>query len=290
MNRLQRSSESIIASLVLFSHEIELFVFVEDEDLLGKNEKFYLILLQRIFENTKLKIKGLGGRNEVLKCNTEYLKNPIYKALFIIDGDYDILHSSNKTLSPGLFRLNKYCIENYLIQEKAIVEILCENHSSMTIQDVSDKFNYKTWEQNICDATNELVVLYAICNKLGVKKIQTSKRNIKEYKPDEKGELSKDSVLSIQKKIKDALYESKKEKVEAIEKTIRKTIEVNQLSPMDTLSGKAVLLPLIFRRSQNLINHICGDIDVFKQHLARKCDLLGLYPMKKYVQDMKSVQ
>ncbi len=283
MGKIIRSDVALLAVPILFKNKASLFVFVEDHDERGVNEKFYQILLKRIFDNCEFKIITVGGRERVIKLNKKYLDNASYTALFIIDGDFKILHSPKERLPLGLFRLNKYCIENYLIQKEAINEVLYENHSNMDLHSIEKTLKFEEWKQHICSVTEKLVVLFAICDRLNMKHVQTSKRDLKDYKPCDTGMLLAEAISDIEQKIIDKLYGQNTEKVEAITVGIEKEIKDKKLTPMDTLSGKSLLLPLIFKRSLHLIEHKCRDLEIFKQRLADKCALLDLYAMKDAV-------
>lgn len=283
MEKLDRSDNAIIASQVFNLHDTDLIVYVEDHDDNGVSEKFYEIILKRIFDGKQLEVKTTGGREKVIRLNQVFLDNPTYNALFIIDGDFKILHTPSEIIPRGLFRLEKYCIENYLIQEAAIITVLCENHTSMKTQQISEMLNFKKWEEHICSSTHNLVILYAVCDRLRLGKIKTSKRKLEEYKHNEHGILSLEAISSIEIQINNALYSKSEAQVEDMKSNIKQVIQDKNLTPMDTLSGKSLLLPLVLQRSLRIVEKMYDDPDLFMHQLARKCDLSDLAQMKDSV-------
>src|SRR5690606_19852845 len=83
-----------------------------------------------VFDNTGHKVNkliSLGGKSKVIDaCRADQVKRDV-KRVYIVDGDLDILNDTNLNGLNFLFVLEKYCIENYLIQEEALIEIIHDN-------------------------------------------------------------------------------------------------------------------------------------------------------------------
>lgn len=111
---------------VFFRYKNAVDVFVED----SYDEEFYKVIINRIFEKTGYKINKLiplGGKTNVIDaCKSDQLKREI-KRVYIVDGDLDILNETNENGLKHLFVLDKYCVENYLIQENPLIEIVHDN-------------------------------------------------------------------------------------------------------------------------------------------------------------------
>lgn len=284
MEKLTRSEQAQINTQVFFLGQIDLTVYVEDKDESGVYAKFYELLLERIFNDLRIRIVYQGGREQVIKAHQLYLLKPIGSALFVVDGDYHILHSADKHHPKGLFQLKKYCIENYLIQEIAIVEVLYRNNSILSREKISEQLDFKSWMMNVCNGTMELAILYAICDVKKPTGVKTSKRDISEYKPNNDGEIDNIAVTKIIESINKTL-ESKYYSIEINELriTIEAAIQEMNYNPTDVLSGKSLILPLIFNRCCNRVSNTCTEMDVFSQQLIERCDLSGLYSMKDAV-------
>ena len=280
---IRRSIESQVTSQLFFSQEVDITVFVEDKDESGRNQKFYQILLSRVFEHKAIRVNNMGGRSQVVKAHGDHCNNPCGSALFIIDGDYHILHSPNKKYAKGLYQLKKYCIENYLIDENAIVEVIYYSHSMLTLDDVRNKLGFQEWVDSNDRIACDLYTIYAICDILRLKRVKTSKRTIQEYNPSDDGILDASKVQSLIASINSALNKNYcNHKIQAIRKEVESSMKLNNYRMLDICSGKSLLIPLLFKRIHTKIGHIIEDINVFYIQLAERCNIDDLLEIQNH--------
>src|SRR5690606_26220314 len=106
--------------------------------------------------------------------------------VYIVDGDLDILNDTNLNGLNFLFVLEKYCIENYLIQEEALIEII---HDNVLIEKekIRKVLSFENWLKGIAEDLVELFIHYALCKKhaptpptisLGIGKLCCEKQKI----------------------------------------------------------------------------------------------------------------
>src|SRR5690554_1779143 len=111
---------------VFFRYKNTVDVFVED----SYDEEFYKVIINRVFDKTGHKINkliSLGGKSNVIDaCKADQTKRDV-KRVYIVDGDLDLINDTNENNLEFLFVLNKYCIENFLIQEEPLIEIIHDN-------------------------------------------------------------------------------------------------------------------------------------------------------------------
>ncbi|GAA0892873.1 hypothetical protein GCM10009122_25520 [Fulvivirga kasyanovii] len=156
--------KSILPNLgVFFRYKNTVDVFVED----NYDDEFYKVIVNRVFEKTGHKINKLislgGKRNVIDACKADQQKREI-KRVYIVDGDLDLINDTNENGINYLFVLNKYCIENYLIQEGPLIEII---HDNILIEKekISKILSFENWIKGISDDLVELFIHYALCKR-----------------------------------------------------------------------------------------------------------------------------
>ena len=119
-----RSADGLAALDVFYSEFNEINFYVEDAD----QENLYEVILRRLFPGVKVdRIFPLGGKDAVLRhASSSANENlPAFRA-YILDKDFDDL-LEKKVTRPNVFYLDRFCIENYLLDENAFVEIVIES-------------------------------------------------------------------------------------------------------------------------------------------------------------------
>lgn len=106
-----------------FAYRNEIDIYTEDKKT---DKEFYKALLSRLVEG-KVKINDitpLGCKANVLKAYDDQLKTSNRKKIFIVDGDLDLIIGTNRKSENNLVVLDSYCIENYIVDERASLELL----------------------------------------------------------------------------------------------------------------------------------------------------------------------
>ena len=141
----------------------------------------YTELLRRILgDSYRLKnVFPLGGKNAVLKHYSEHISKKDKPRLYIIDGDIDLLIGSEIKSGEGLFVLDRYCIENYLICEESIHEFI-KDECVQKVCAASDMAGRPDWLKQNCKLLKSLFIEYgiAISLKLGVETVSVPVRSL----------------------------------------------------------------------------------------------------------------
>lgn len=135
-----RSADGLAALDVFYSEFNEINFYVEDAD----QENLYEVILRRLFPGVKVdRIFPLGGKDAVLRhASSSANENlPAFRA-YILDKDFDDL-LEKKVTHPNVFYLDRFCIENYLLDENAFVEIVIESLPRKHRQDVETTLNLR---------------------------------------------------------------------------------------------------------------------------------------------------
>lgn len=154
-------SESALLNRMLFYSEYnDINVFVEDE----YKEYIYENIFQRMFlDELKInKIFTMGGKNGVEKAfgqyGNQYDNKPV---IYLVDGDFDLIMGKEMINSPNYIYLDKYNIESYYIEEKAVLKYM-SGKMKQTQKKVAEQIEYAIWENMAYDSMTKLFLNYIV--------------------------------------------------------------------------------------------------------------------------------
>ena len=267
-----RTSERIYAESYL-DYKNDMFIFIEDID--ENSRKIMLELIQRaIDKNIKIdRLHSCGNRKKVIEKFNE--RNSTRKELYIIDGDLNMLFE-NQEFQKGLVILNKYCIENYLLDIGSIHKLLYEEAYNINEQEkLEEDFNYINWFNEQNKLLINLFKIYAIekYNDLGIETVSFSINLLRNRIG--KGILCSCSEELINKRIENL----KKLIIEKIgnDKFINDESfienKINNRNSDIIVSAKDYILPLIFDRLKKFAKNTSSKNETLKFRLARMINI-----------------
>ncbi|SDK58981.1 Protein of unknown function [Pedobacter sp. ok626] len=140
----------------------DLNFFIEDE----YKENFYLNLFRKLYPTIRLeKVFGLGGKKYVKQSARDKVNSK--KDIHIVDLDFDHLLNSIEVL-PNLFYLERYSIENYLIEHDAIAEFIKEEKTTIKDSEINLKFNLESSLRDLHDVVQKLSACCFIIHKFSL--------------------------------------------------------------------------------------------------------------------------
>lgn len=249
-------------------------IYVEDQD----SEAIYTKLLQRAVNNV-IKIKKiipLNGRSNVIdKCKT-YTDD--FPALFIIDGDLDIVYGERESTHARLFQHRLYCLENYLFCEKASAELLQNASGRLMPDEAIEILEWQSFKDLILGSLLELFKVYAVSKKLApeLKTVSTKYHTLCIKESKKRGAVPcSDKINHLISDIRQTLIEkTSEEKFEEILTIV--TESISELDdPMYAISGKDYLLKAL----RDYLSYKGASLnmdDGFKFQLSRYCDISPL--------------
>lgn len=267
----QRSMKSKYAKSYLFLNDV--YIFIEDTD---KNTiKILLELIQRSISHdiTIDRLHPLGGREAVLEKFQQ--RNTKRKEIYIIDGDLYLLFDT-PNIQKGLIVLERYCIENYLLDFDAIQNLVYEECSNcMDKKQMIKEFSLTKWFKSQDKLLSKLFVEYAVEKKhrLGIQTVkykveQLQKRDGKQLKCELCKILVNQRAQSLRKEVKqkisNPIYLQDK-------KNISNNFEPNQFNSIKYVSAKDYIFPLIFKKIKKFANSNVNDSN-FKYRISTKCN------------------
>ena len=143
-------------------NDVEIFV----EDTAGGN-LWVKLLRHYLPEQVKLEsVNVLGSRQLVLKaCSIDQAQESRRK-LYVIDGDLELLRGVGKPRLKHLYRLRSYCVENYLINEDALVSAITTLNMNVDFYTARRELDLGGWIERNGGALHRLFVCYAVTHEL----------------------------------------------------------------------------------------------------------------------------
>ena len=274
----ERSTSSKSARSVLLENFNEIDVYVEDTSV--ETKKLYTIILNKATKS-KYKIESvlpLGNSKSVID---EWKKHKFIKdgrrKIFIIDGDFYLINEdiseaiNDKSISDldGLYVLPKYCIENFLIDESALISIVHDDDPIKDQDEIQENLNFNEWVVKNEEQLFNLFVLYSIIikHKVGIPSVQYS---VNKLCDSPKGIVCSSKVQQHIDNLKAEIASKTELDVEEEILQRKRKLHLAKNKLLKFVSGKDYLFPLLKTRIKNS-HKINPDNSSFKIRLAKKC-------------------
>lgn len=265
-------TESFLAGQdILYTQFNDLSFFVEDEN----QENLYFHILKKIFSNIKInKIFPLNGKINVVSEAKINLGNK--RKIYIVDKDFDDI-LGNDTKLENLFYLNRYSIENYLIENNAIIDIIIEEKPKLNKKHICMIFNLESFNKEAVNLFNKLISSYLVIqkHKLGIKNVKYNPEKFCIFNPT--SELKINEYHNYNKQIEQTL--KSKDKRHTITGQI--TVFKKHSKKLANIPGK-YLIKFLNSRLKYLFN-INIEIESFTFRLAKNSELNSLNHLKNSV-------
>lgn len=285
------SFESLKAIPRFFAYRNEIDIYTEDK---FTDKEFYRAIFERLTEG-KVKINDitpLGCKANVLKAYDEQDEKSQRKKLFIVDGDLDLIIGTNRKPEKNLVVLDSYCIENYIVDEVAGIEIIYYSDGVSDKSKISKRLNFSKWiGYNQTDLINLFLNLAILRMFGGGPKIKSASKFLTSDK--KQVILDKSAIRIYSDRIKNEAIDLLKNKgystpeklyKEEFMKLVEKWGYSNE-TLLQIVSGKDYLVQLF----QHRINFNIGKSKMmfpkqsFKLFLANHCELERLDFLKRKI-------
>lgn len=279
---LEFNTEQKQVSAVFKQYRNTIDVYTEDKI---EDKAFYVNLLKRLTCDTDIEINDvtpLGNKENVIKACKADTDNSRPK-IYIVDGDVYLQYQEEEPINH-LFRLNAYCIENYVICEDAICNAAYDlNGGRCTKEEIRTKVDFnQTLQSNL--ALINLFFLYSVqvelCKQFHLWHFDSfcnnEKTSVDEGKINNRiDEITNELISSgYSKDAIDRLTEKRKQKFSFSGDTL-----------LTIVSGKDFLIPLF----SHIINKKIGDGRIrlpnesWKFQFAKTCNLERLNDLKEAI-------
>jgi len=271
MSDLQRSEAARFAASVFFEDFNDVDVYVEDTA--EGFSKIYSILLGRLLADrlTISRVFPLGGRSSVIAA-AKRDDIPNRKSVFIVDGDLNLLCGEREDLPPNVIKLERYCIENYICDDNAIIDILDDEHASMRHQQIKDMLLLEDWREKNAPAFKKLFLTYAVAH-LKASGIATVSRKYSNFVKGATGDIDMEKVNGVCEEIAAAVDQQfGASTFQATYQNLELGCDSNLCFISHYVSAKDYTLPILFARMRALIEFRANNI-ALKIRMAKSCSL-----------------
>ena len=273
---LERGLAARSAISVFYELFNDIDIYIEDTAE-GYDKIFSKLLNRSLGSSVKIdKIFPIGSRRQVLNdAQLNLISKPNRKSVFIVDGDLYLLCGEFETIPRNVIVLPRYCVENFLFDEKSILELLDEEDTCKDIECLRDEFSYASWMTTSTMLLRPLFLIFSVAHFLR-SGIKTVTRSSKDFCKDQHGNIDSVKVAAAYNEIHKAL--SEKFGVVEVEYLIRK---IDSKIPKEIcftstyVSGNDFILPLLFLRLKSISKSKSPNINL-KLRLASKCSLSPL--------------
>ncbi|NIY77830.1 DUF4435 domain-containing protein [Thalassospira sp. HF15] len=231
-----------LAHLQARKNDIAIFV----EDSAGRN-MWKRIIKRFIPEGIRVEnVNPLGNRQQVINaCKADQTKTAKPR-LYIIDADLDLLKSKRKPKLKHLYRLRRYCIENYLIQEKSLIQLATIFDHDIDENTAEAHIDLSGWLKRNEKSLRHLFVWYAVANDLD-ESVETVAHHISRLSDDDSVKFdlcpskTRKRIMNIYRHLRTTA-----DTREILKKYNQYKINANRMNILDFVSGKSYILPAVF--------------------------------------------
>ena len=167
---LNYSREGLAARPAFFAPYNDITIIVED---VGK-ENFYTQVMRRLLGNnlTIGQVLGVGGKHEVVqRCSQRaHLQQ---QEFYLVDGDFDELLGLQCPNNMYFYRLRRYDIESYLLEEAAICSVAEEESPRRNANEYRTLLQVNPWITDIVNVSLRLAACTALLRELRQKRVET---------------------------------------------------------------------------------------------------------------------
>lgn len=231
---LEYSKEGLLNVDIFFDNAINFYV--EDS---GKEYR-YQTILEELFDVKIETVFALGCKNN-LKQKFRQLEQEsnLNNSFFIADLDFDYILKKDLINNEHFIYLEKYEIENYILEEKALIKFL-KNQLCCLNSIAEKKLNYSVWFKEISEKLYELFILYLIVQYKSLN-IDNTNQNANIYF-DEEGNVNIKKIDEYYKQVDNLLKERGYNMNEMIKKMKKLVLEEYSNDFSKIIKGKYILI------------------------------------------------
>ncbi|NIJ67652.1 DUF4435 domain-containing protein [Xanthomonas sp. 60] len=259
------------------------------EDTADGYRKIFSTMLGRALSDQRVSIDRvfpLGGRSEVIAAANKEASAGSADSIFIVDGDLYLL-TGEEPPPDNVCVLPVYCIENFLIDEPAILQIMFEESPELSLEEIQDLYGYVNWRNESTSGLALLFHWFAVSHLLQ-SGLPTVSRAYKSVCKNQAGDVDYDKVNSIAYEIEGALRQRFGDTIvdEAWAK-ISSSVETRICFISKYVSAKDFTLPLLICRMRNVTGSKSSNLNI-KVRLSGLCSVDGLRAISDRVRSIQA--
>ncbi|WP_116886310.1 DUF4435 domain-containing protein [Pseudomonas syringae] len=280
---MERSKAAKFATSVFYEGYNDFDIYTEDTA--PGYPKIIAAMFSRAMASTILldKVFPLGQRNDVISAAKKRLLSGISRpAVYIVDGDLYLLAGEREALPNNVVVLPRYCIENFMLDELAMVEVLDEEHCSLPSEELKRQFDYAGWIERSTRPLASLFRAFAAAHYLR-SSVSTVARGYGTVCSGASGDVDDAKCAAIEAQVLTELVSYHGELVvrQALE-FVDSNVCSDKCFITTYVSAKDFTLPLVILKMKSVAPIKVLHISL-KMRIARKCDVTPFSEVVKQI-------
>jgi len=154
-----KNSNYSLAEDIFYIQFNDVSFYIEDEE----QENFFFCILKKLFPDISIdRIFPLNGKENVInECKNNRNDK---KKIFIVDKDFDDILNKIEQID-NLFYLERYSIENHLIENKSLTEYIIGEKPKLKRDFINNTFDLNNTISTINNSLKDLVYLHLVVQK-----------------------------------------------------------------------------------------------------------------------------
>lgn len=272
---IDRSDSAKYAKAKFYETFNDIDVFVEDTA--SESRKVYVEILSRVLGKNVLisQVFPIGSKPTVVKrCKADQGARA-KPAVYIVDGDYDCVEGQAEEV-PRLYRLKRYCIENYLIDPSAVIDVMSDDSLDDDVIAIASKLQLEQWLDRLAPSLSSIVVAQMASNKkqCDMPTVRIELSRVQGEFRDHIDPAKSSALVGEYREALDARWGTGT--FDQLTASFRSTLALadDQIF-LRHMSGKALLMPLLRSRLKRRLG-VEVDYPRFRVRLARRCNVSDL--------------
>lgn len=283
---MERSKAAKFASSVFYESFNDFDLYIEDTAP-GYGKIFAAMFSRAMSSRIALdKVFPLGARVDVIAAaKARQEAGGDRPAVYIVDGDLYMLAGEREALPGNVVVLPRYCIENFLLDEAAFVEIMDEEHCDLALEDLRGRFDFDGWFDRSTESLASLFRVFAAAHFLH-SGVQTVSRGYGVICDGQTGEIDQERLNRVQREVLESLilYHGKAEVDRALA-YVDSRVDPSKCFVRTYVSAKDFTLPLIVLKMKSVVPAKMPHISL-KMRMSKKC---SVEPLSEVVKEISRV-
>lgn len=268
---LNRGEAAKYATSVFHQNYNDFDIYVEDTA--EGYTKIFANLIGRAMDcNVTLdRVFPLGPRSKVISAARHNLETKnLRKSIFLVDGDLHLLSGENENLPINIIVLPRYCIENFIYDEQALISILDEEAINLPLDKIREIFDYSGWLQRSINPLRELFIIFATAKKLK-SSLKTVAHGYSNFCANKYGDIDCEKVKEfVNSLLSELILAYGEPAVTKAKSTILDRINKNICFVSTYVSAKDFSLPLLVLRLKAISSTKASNINL-KMRFSKVC-------------------
>ncbi len=240
-------------------------------------ENLYHCILSKLFPTLRIEnIHSLCGKeNALAHAKTRIVGR---KSVYLLDKDFDDLHGKIHQ-QENIFYLEKYCMENFLIEEQALVMFVISEKPRLKQGDIRKELGFATLWDEMVKQLSKLFAVFFIVQKHNLPMQSTSHAPSAFCSKDDKCNINGERIaIYIKEALKHMTKQNVQRHLDAELEDCATDFELKKAKQLrgTHVSGEYLLLLFSNRLAKQFGLNSVPDMHSFAYRLAEKCEFQSL--------------